>query len=173
MARFEKNCPPGPGRPKGCRNKATLLLEALGSERLEKVCNVLFDKAESGSVPAAQFLIARLVPRPRGRPVEIELPPVETAAGLVQANAAVVATMAAGGITPEEADSVGRVLATQARAIELHELETRVRAIEKKSDRPDQDQPAPPRPKSPNELLLEESMRSPPPHELLDRADKP
>ncbi len=58
------------------------------------------------------------------------LPPVASAADLVPALAAVVAAMARGELTPDEANAICAVLESQRRAIETAELEARVAALE-------------------------------------------
>ena len=86
--------------------------------------------ARDGNMCAASILLARAWPRGIGRAVTLDLPAVETAAGIVQAHAAVVAAMAAGTITPDEAAAIGHVLEGQRRAIETHDHEKRLRALE-------------------------------------------
>jgi hypothetical protein len=121
MARFVKGQKPGPGRPPGCRNKLTELIEGLAARRGENVLHAVWDKAEEGDMHAAGLLVPRLWPLRLGQAVTLDLPPVETSAGLIQAQAALVAAMARGEVTPAEAASIASVLETQRRAIETHE----------------------------------------------------
>lgn len=138
MARYVKGKPPGPGRPPGSRNKSTLVLDEIGREGIEEVIRKVAGAARDGNMYAASILLARTWPRGIGRPVTLDLPPVETAGGIVQAQAAVVAAMAAGTITPDEAAAIGQVLEGQRRAIETHDHEKRIRGLEaKKKDGPD------------------------------------
>jgi len=128
--RYQKGKTGGPGRPPGSRNKATVLFEEIGHEGVAGVIRKVADAARDGNMRAASILLARTWPRGRGRPVVLDLPPVETTAGIVQAHAVVVALMAAGEITPEEAAAIGSVLETQRRAIETHDHEKRLQALE-------------------------------------------
>ena len=130
MPRYPKGNTPGPGRPPGSRNRVTVLLEQLGAEGAEKVVRAVQAKAENGDLWAASILLARLWPRQRHQAVTLDLPAVETPAGLVQAQAAVVAAMARGDLTPDEAASVGAVLETQRRAIETNDHEHRIKELE-------------------------------------------
>jgi hypothetical protein len=130
MPRFEKANAFGAGRPKGSPNKATLIFEEIGHEGVVDVIRAVKKKAADGNLRAAAILLARTWPRGRGRPVVLDLPPVETTGGIVQAHAAVVALMAAGEITPDEAAEVGSVLETQRRAIETHDHEKHLQALE-------------------------------------------
>jgi len=121
MPRFEKGKPPGPGRPPGLRNKITLMLEKLANEGTEKVLCSVLDKAAKGDMYAAAIVLARTWPRRRGRSITLDLPPVADTASLVAAQAAVIAAMASGEITPEEAQSIAALLEAQRRTIETHD----------------------------------------------------
>ena len=121
MPRFTKGDPAGPGRPAGRRNKLTELVEELSGDGTVKLLRVVRERAEKGDMRAASIVLARTWPRRRGGIVPLDLPPVETSAGLIQAQAALVAAMARGEVTPAEAASIASVLETQRRAIETHE----------------------------------------------------
>jgi hypothetical protein len=130
MPRFQKGQLPGPGRPPGSPNKSTLLLDQLASEATETIVRTVQEKAEKGDMYAAALLLARTWPRRRGRPVHLDLPSVADTGGLVVAQAAVVAAMAKGEISPEEASAVAGVLETQRRAIETNDHELRIQELE-------------------------------------------
>src|SRR5665213_3460905 len=130
MAKFKKGKPPGPGRPPGCPNKSTPWLDALGGEATDRVIRVVQKCAEKGDMRAASIVLSRTWPYRRGRPVPIDLPAVDTAGGLVGAQAAVVAAMSRGELTPDEAASVSAVLESQRRTIETHDLERRIEELE-------------------------------------------
>ena len=68
------------GRPAGRRNKATEMLEAMMVEDWQAVAEGLVAAAKKGNASAAKVVLDRVAPRPRGRPVQLDLPPVETAA---------------------------------------------------------------------------------------------
>ncbi len=144
MPRFEKGNAKAIGRPPGSRNKTTLLLDELGAEGLDEVIKVVNQHARKGDMRAASLLLSRGWPHRRGRPVKIDLPPIENSAGLIQANAAVVAALSSGEITPDEAASIASVLETQRRAIETHDHERRIRELQEKREEmesPSYDQP--------------------------------
>jgi hypothetical protein len=155
MPRFKKGNPPGPGRPPGCRNKTTVLFEEIAAERMAKIIGQLFDHADRGSLQATQIALTRFMPRPRGRRVPLDLPPIRSAADLVQANAAVVAAMADGTLSAEEAASVSQVLEIQRRAIETHVHEKQIAALEEK----DEENPSGGSIPTMDELFPEESKR--------------
>ncbi len=131
MPRYQKGKPPGPGRPPGSRNKSTLIFDALGRDGIEDTIRMVKRKAvEQESLRAATILLARVWPRARSRAVELDLPPVETAGGIVQAHAALIAAVAAGEVTPEEAAALSSLLENQRRSLETYDHEKRLQAWE-------------------------------------------
>jgi hypothetical protein len=136
MPKFEKGNRFSTGRQRGARNKSTRWLDELGRESTEKVIGIVTREAEQGDMRAAAILLSRTWPNRRGRPVALDLPDVETTGGIVQAQAAVIAAMAGGELTPDEAASVAGVLEAQRRAIEIHDHEQRLQALEAKKEEP-------------------------------------
>ena len=127
---FEKGHPGGPGRPRGARNRINLLLDQLAADNIEEIMGKLVDAARGDDRQARTDVLKRMWTVPKGRPVEIDLPPIEEPADLVKAHAAVVAAVAAGEITAEEASGLASVLEGQRRAFELAEQEVRVVQLE-------------------------------------------
>jgi hypothetical protein len=128
--RFAPGNPGGPGRPKGARHAALAALDAIGAEAAEEVLRRVVEDAKAGDLRAAEILLRRLWPERKGRPVEVALPEVASAANLVAALAAVASAMGRGELTSEEARAMCAVLESQRRAIETAELEARVAALE-------------------------------------------
>ena len=133
MQRFEKGNKFGKGRIPGSRNQTTLWLDLLGHKTLENVIRKVGEKAENGNMRAASLVLDRASPRRRGAPVEIDLPAVDTAAGVAKAQAALVACLARGEVTPEEAAAISGLLENRRRAIESEELERRIEQLENKT----------------------------------------
>lgn len=79
---------------------------------------------------AARLLADKMLPNARDRPIVLKLPPLEAPADLLKAQAAIVAAMARGEITPEEASTVAGVVELKRRAVETVELERRIAALE-------------------------------------------
>jgi hypothetical protein len=130
MVEFAIGNPGGPGRPKGSRNKARMIFDAIGMKSTAKAIEAIGQKAETGDRFAGAILLARTWARPRGREVEFELPAIETPADLVRAHAALVAAVADGTLTPTEGAQVSTLLENQRRAVETHQLEQRIRTLE-------------------------------------------
>jgi len=104
------------GKTPGTRNRATLLREALNEGEDRAAARLVIDKALEGNLVAARFVVDRLMPRPRGRAIELELPDGAGAGDIVAAYDVTVQAMMDGEITPEEALTVTRVLDGRLRA---------------------------------------------------------
>ncbi len=124
----------GPGRVAGSRNRVTLLAEQLMADDAEAVVRAMIRAALEGDVQAGRLILDRVVPPRRGARFRLEgLPEVETGADLAGALAAVVAAMAAGTISPEEAATVAGVLEVRRKVLETEQLEQRVAALEERT----------------------------------------
>jgi len=129
--RFKPGNPGGPGRREGSRNKATLLLDALADGEAETILSKQIEKAKEGDQRAAEFILSRVWPARRGRPVTVELPPIETAADLVKGLGVVANAVAGGDLSPEEGDAVASILDAKRRAIETTDVLARIEALER------------------------------------------
>jgi Family of unknown function (DUF5681) len=129
--RFQPGNPGGPGRPAGSRNKATVVLDQLADAGGREILEKLIDAAKGGDMRAADLVLSRIWPVRKGRPITLELPPIETAADIVSALGKVADAVAAGDVTPDEASAVAHVLEVKRRAIETADLESRISALEK------------------------------------------
>jgi|EndMetStandDraft_2_1072991.scaffolds.fasta_scaffold206079_3 hypothetical protein len=133
--RFKPGNPGGPGRREGSRNKATLLLDALADGEAETILSKQIEKAKEGDQRAAEFILGRAWPARRGRPVTVQLPPIETAADLVKALGVVANAVAGGELSPEEGDAVASILDAKRRAIETTDVLARIEALERERAR--------------------------------------
>src|SRR5215467_1387793 len=106
---FEKGESGNPaGRPRGSRNRATLLMESLLADDAEAIGRKTIEMAKQGDMAAIRLCMDRLAPAPKGEPVAFELPPLEKPADSVAA-AQIVAAVAAGELTPSEAAELAKV----------------------------------------------------------------
>jgi hypothetical protein len=69
-------------------------------------------------------------PGPQGRPITFDLPDIGTASDITKALGMIAKAMAAGELTPDEADTVATVIEAHRKAIETAELEDRIRRLE-------------------------------------------
>lgn len=118
------------GKPKGTRHRGYVAMDAIGQENAEAILRKVVAEAIGGDMRAAEIVLSRIWPARKGRPVKLHLPVISTAADLAAAMSAVVAAMAAGDITPEEASSISAILDVQARTLELRDLEQRIQTLE-------------------------------------------
>ena len=118
------------GRPKGSRDRATLLAENLMRDDLPAVVRSVVDAAISGDTTAAKLVLERLVPLRRGRPVSIDLPRITCARDLVEAAGRVTQAVATGKLTTDEGAAMTTIVDFQRRAIETLDLEQRLAALE-------------------------------------------
>jgi hypothetical protein len=115
------------GKKPGTRNRATILREMLASGEDAKLARIVIDKALAGDVVTARFLLDRLEPKPRGRPIHLDLPEGESAAGdVVAAFNSTLHAMASGEITPDEAVLVSKFLEGRFRVLRAWQLEEKL-----------------------------------------------
>jgi hypothetical protein len=122
--------PGNPGRPKGARHKTTLAMEALLAGEGEVLTRKAVDMALDGDTVALRLCLDRLIPALRERPVAIDLPALGSPKDAVIASAALLQAVASGEIAPGEAREVGRLIELHLKAIEVHEIDARLAALE-------------------------------------------
>jgi hypothetical protein len=108
------------------------MAERMMQDDAQDVVRSVVSAAKNGDMVAARLVLDRVLPARRGRPLRLALPPVTTPADLSAAVAVLVAEVAAGHITSEEAASVGALLGLQGKVLELTEIEARLHALEQK-----------------------------------------
>lgn len=125
--------PGNPGKPKGTRSRATMAAEALLNGEAEALTRKAVERALEGDGLALRLCLERLVPPRKDTPVMIDLPAINDAGDVVGASAAVLAAVAAGDITPDEAGRVMTLLTAHRAIIEAGDLERRITALETKA----------------------------------------
>jgi hypothetical protein len=68
--------PGNPGRPPGSKNKVTRALEQLAEGHAEQVFQTVTDQALAGDVPSQKIFLDRVYPPPKGRPINVQIPPI-------------------------------------------------------------------------------------------------
>lgn len=119
------------GKPKGARHRATVMLETLFDGEAESVARSVVAKAIGGDMTAARLILERICPPRKGRPLTITLTPIHGLADFATAQAEIIAALAEGELTPEEAGEVAKVLDAVGNAIERRDFEARISALEK------------------------------------------
>lgn len=119
-----------PGRPKGARHKATVAAEALLDGQAEALTAKAVEMALDGDATAMRLCLERLLPARKDRPVQVELPAIESARDTLAASAALIEAVSQGELTPGEAAKMTGLIEATAKAIELRDLEARIEALE-------------------------------------------
>jgi hypothetical protein len=122
------------GRPPGARNKATIIAELLLQGEAEAMARLVIERAKAGDMAALRVCLDRLVPPCRHRPIEFELPRLESAADAVSAMAAITAGVATGELTAAEAGDLSGLVNRYVRALEATEFEQRLDKLESETD---------------------------------------
>ena len=120
------------GRPKGSRNKVTLAVEELLGDQHEKLTKAAIDKALDGDTAALRLCLDRIAPARKDSPITMTLPKVETVRDAVAASQNILAAVAAGEVTPDEAARVMALLTAHKSLVEVGDIEGRVAALEAK-----------------------------------------
>jgi hypothetical protein len=119
-----------PGRPAGSKNKTTRLVEQLVDNDAAKLTQKMIQLALAGSVPCLQYCLDRLLPKRSGRPLDLQLPAINSANDLMAAMSAVTTAVNNGDLTVEEAADLGQWLEGHAKILTVHNLAVRLEALE-------------------------------------------
>jgi hypothetical protein len=103
------------GRAVGSRNKQTLAVEALLFEHAQELVDNLVTRAMRGEPAAMRLAMERILPTGRGRPLPIELPPVNSAADAQVAAGVIMDALKQGALSAREAVDLINVVAALTR----------------------------------------------------------
>ena len=120
------------GRPKGSKNRVTLVALAAMEEGGEAIARRMVELAKGGDVSAARLVLERLVPPAKERPIFIDLPDTGTTEGVAQAQGAILQAVAAGDLLPGEAATLAGVVEARRKSLETLVLEQRIAALEER-----------------------------------------
>lgn len=118
------------GKPPGTRHQLTLLAEGLMSKDVAGVVRRVVKSAREGDMVAAKLILDRLSPVRKGRLIAITMPPIATASDVAVALSQIIASVAVGELTPDEAGTIASLIELKRKAIETVELESRLQEIE-------------------------------------------
>jgi Family of unknown function (DUF5681) len=121
------------GRPKGARNRATLMAQELLDGEGEAIMRKAIQMAKAGEPIAMRLCIERILPR-RANVVELILPFIQQADDVAEACGSVIDAAAKGAISLQEAKEFMGLLEFQRRAIESHDLAVRIELLERGPD---------------------------------------
>jgi len=118
------------GRPKGSRNKATLVIESLLQGHAEALTQTAVTKALEGDSIALRLCMERIAPAPKDQPVSFILPKMQSALDASKAAESVLTAVSEGELTPIEAMRVMALIDSYRRTLELTDIEERLQALE-------------------------------------------
>jgi hypothetical protein len=122
--------PGNPGRPPGSKNKTTRFLEELVEGEGEKLIRKLLERALGGDPRCLQYCVDRLLPQRRGRPVDLQLPQINSVQDVPPAMAAISEAISAGNITAEEASHLLHLFDSYASAVIAGDIAVRLEKVE-------------------------------------------
>lgn len=121
----------GRGRPRGARNKRTLLAQQILDERAEPIMRKAILQGIQGDSAMLRMLLGYILPRRRDAPVNIGPLPMGTIEELAQASATVLQKTASGQITPNEAQIISGLIESHRKVLETQQFDQRIHVVEK------------------------------------------
>jgi hypothetical protein len=120
----------GRGRPKGSRNKITLVAQRLLQEFSEPIVRKSIIDALQKDGPSRRLCMERILPAQRNGCIRLQLPRTMTAQDVDKASEQVVQAVATGRMTPADGESMLNILELRRKAIETGELQARFDKLE-------------------------------------------
>lgn len=118
------------GRPRGSRNKDTVMVEQMFERFGGALANKAVNMALEGNMAAMRLCVSRIVAPRRQRASEFALPPLRSAADLAPAMTAIAEALGEGTITADEAYQLSQVVDAFGRALAAADVETRLQRLE-------------------------------------------
>jgi hypothetical protein len=118
------------GRPKGARHRTTVAIEALLDGEGEAITRKAIEAAKAGDIVAIRLVLDRICPPRKTRPIHIELPPINDARGIAEAQQEVLRAACAGELLLDEAQALSGLLEARRQSLETQEMEARLSELE-------------------------------------------
>ena len=123
----------GRGRPKGSRNKKTLVAQELLENYSAAIMRDAIAKARARDAPTQRYLLSLIVPRRKDLPVKFGRLPMRNAQELCSSSEKLMKKVATGKISVAEASGLTELMEQRRRIIETSLRETRLCAIEERA----------------------------------------
>jgi hypothetical protein len=107
-----------------------LAAEALLDGEAEGLTRKCVEAALGGDMAALRICMDRILPARRERPVNFQIPPLQSAEDAAAAMAAITEAVAGGELTLAEAETASALVERFVRTLEAGEFEKRLRALE-------------------------------------------
>jgi hypothetical protein len=118
------------GRPRGARNKVTLMVLGLMEDAAGEITQAVIDAARTGDLTAAKLVLERLAPPLRERPISIRLPDTSTTEGVSKAQQVIIEAVGKGELLPGEGNNLATLVENRRKALETEDLERRLTDVE-------------------------------------------
>jgi hypothetical protein len=129
--RFRKGVSGNPrGKPKGARNRATRLAEALLEDEAVALVRQVIGLAKGGDLIALRLCLERIIPRRVERPIEFALAPISDSKDATVALSQIIQGVGGGELTASEAHALVALVQAALKAFEGCDLERRLSALE-------------------------------------------
>jgi len=116
------------------------MVEQLAEGQSEALIQKALDLALEGDPACLRMMPDRVSPLRKGRPIDVDMPPIKSSHDLFAAIAAIWTAIGEGRLTPEEASALSIVVDRSIRAIELHDITNRIAALEEARDKRDENE---------------------------------
>jgi hypothetical protein len=124
--------PGNPGKAPGTRHRTTIAIEALLEGQWEGLTKTAVALALRGDTVALRLCFDRIAPQRRGTSIEIpDFPKVESAADVPRALAALIAAVAAGLLTADEAKPLSEMFTAYVNAVDIVDTAAEVAEIKR------------------------------------------
>src|SRR5208282_2142242 len=109
-----------PGRPRGSKNRTTLLAAALLEGEAEELVRKGVELAKAGDPVMLKFFLERILPR--DRLIQLDLPEMNFADDVVEALGHIMRAVSEGRISPREGAALAALINSQTRAIDMADV---------------------------------------------------
>lgn len=130
--------PGNSGRPPGARNKATRAIEQLAEGHAESLGEKAMELALGGDVACLRMMLDRVCPIRKGRPINVDMPPIKCSRDVLAAIAAIWTAIGDGHLTADEAAALSVVMDRSMQAIQQNDVVARIAALEEARDKRDE-----------------------------------
>src|SRR5262249_23498619 len=117
-------------RPPGAKNKTTRMVEQLVAGEAEKLGRKMIELAKQGNVRCLEYCLDRALPKRSGRPLDLQLPAMNSVHDLIAGISAVTTAVSHGDLTAEEATYVVRWFECCANIFTVYDLAVRLETLE-------------------------------------------
>ncbi len=118
------------GRPRGSRNKRTVIAEQTLDEHAAEVTQAVIDRAKNGDPTSQRMCMDRIAPPLRHRLLDFDLPELKTAGDALVASSAIIQGATQGKLTVAEANGLMRLVRGFIAILEVADFEQRLARLE-------------------------------------------